>query len=517
MTAAGLVRVQRNLFERPFQRLFDALVDPARCERTMALLLAGYAAIWTLYGSVARSTQDIHYDMGEMFAWSHQVGLSAPSQPPLGAWLVRAWFAVMPAEPWAYYLFAMILPTAAIWIAWRVAAHYLTAEKRVVGIVLLTFVPFYNFHALKFNANTVLLPLWAATTWWFLRSFETRRPGWAVLTGIGAAAAMLGKYWSFSLLAGLGLAAITDPRRSAYFRSPAPWLTIAIGAIALTPHVAWLIAHNFPTVSFAFEVHGGTFATAAASSPRFIIGVLGYIAAPVVLSLLATHPSVTAIGDTLWPASVERRFVVVAFAAPPLFAALAAIPLRVDLHALWEMSAMTLLPVVLLSSPLVTVARDAAVRLLALAIVFPLAMVAVSPAIAFLIHREGLPDYQAHYRLIAQAVERAWHGRTDKPLRIVGSYRIGADGTNFYFAERPSTFDITNPARTPWVDEDRIRREGIAIVCPEPEALCMQVMNGYAARYPAAAIEDVTLARREFGTFDTPVHYRIVIIPPPQQ
>jgi hypothetical protein len=39
-------------------------------------------------------------------------------------------------------------------------------------------------------------------------------------------------------------------------------------------------------------------------------------------------------------------------------------------------------------------------------------------------------------------------------------------------------------------------------------------MNAYAARY-SAKVEIVTLARRYFGTDDTPVQYDIVIIPPP--
>jgi hypothetical protein len=32
------------------------------------------------------------------------------------------------------------------------------ADKRVVGVALLTLVPFYNFHAIKFNANTAKSP-----------------------------------------------------------------------------------------------------------------------------------------------------------------------------------------------------------------------------------------------------------------------------------------------------------------------------------------------------------------------
>ena len=73
----------------------------------MLILLAGYAAAWSLYGAIAKGSQDLHFDIGEMFAWSHQVSLSAPTHPPLGAWLARAWFAVMPRQDWAFYLFGI--------------------------------------------------------------------------------------------------------------------------------------------------------------------------------------------------------------------------------------------------------------------------------------------------------------------------------------------------------------------------------------------------------------------------
>ena len=69
MTIAATAGVSRN----PFERIFAALIDPARSERTMLILLAGYAAAWSLYGAIAKGSQDLHFDIGEMFAWSHQV------------------------------------------------------------------------------------------------------------------------------------------------------------------------------------------------------------------------------------------------------------------------------------------------------------------------------------------------------------------------------------------------------------------------------------------------------------
>ena len=509
MTIAATARVSRN----PFERIFAALIDPARSERTMLILLAGYAAAWSLYGAVAKGSQDLHFDIGEMFAWSHQVSLSAPTHPPLGAWLARAWFAVMPRQDWAFYLFGILLATAALWIAWRLAGRYLTPEKRVLGLALLSLLPFYNFHALKYNASSVLTPLWAATTWWFLLSFETRRGGFAALAGFAAGAAMLGKYWSIFLLAGLGLAALSDPRRSAYFRSPAPWLTFAAGAAVLAPHVFWIATHGFTTVDFAFTSHATTLANAAAGSLSFLASVLGYIAVPIALGALATLPSLAAIKDTLWPKAAERRTILIAFAAPLILAALAAIAARAELDPLWSMSAMTILPVVLFASPLIAVNRTAAVYILAFAVVFPLLLLAASPVIALVIHRQGVTNYASHYRLIAQAVEQAWRARTNAPLRIVGGNRPVVDGSNFYFADPPATFVVTEPMRTPWVDQARIAREGIAIVCPRAEPGCLKELNAFVTRY-GGKTEDVALARRFFGSSGTPVDYQIAIIVP---
>ncbi|MEN3376985.1 MAG: hypothetical protein V7604_2340, partial [Hyphomicrobiales bacterium] len=196
-----------NRVLKPLGNLLDALTDPARRERAAVLLLAAYCAVWSLYGAFAKGSQDIHFDMGEMVAWSRDAGIGTPKHPPVAAWLVKVWFAVFPLADWSYYLFAMVLASFALWCAWRISEHYLDGEKRVAALLLLTFIPFFNFHALKYNANTVLIPLWAVATWCFLRSYETRSAIWAALAGLGAAAAMMGKYWSIFLLAGLAVAA----------------------------------------------------------------------------------------------------------------------------------------------------------------------------------------------------------------------------------------------------------------------------------------------------------------------
>jgi hypothetical protein len=293
----------------------------------------------------------------------------------------------------------------------------------------------------------------------------------------------------------------------------APYVTLAVGTVLLTPNLYWLTTHAFMPFSYAMEAHSGTSAFALYSALIFTSNGLAYAVAAIVLGVLATRPSWAAIRDTLWPSDAERRTLVVAFAAPFLFAVLIAVLLTVAIESIWVTPAMTLLPIVLLSSPLVAISRLAAVRLLALAVGFPLVALAISPLAALGVHLIGVPEHGSDYRAVAVAVERVWRAHTDKPLRIVGSNTF-VNGIVFYFKEQPSTFDINNPKQTPWVGDDRIRREGAAMVCAETDAFCMLALGGYAAHFPVVADEDAVVSRRFFGFATPPERYEIIVILP---
>ena len=146
---------------------------------------------------------------------------------------------------------------------------------------------------------------------------------------------------------------------------------------------------------------------------------------------------------------------------------------------LWAMCAMTLLPVVLLSSPLVTrVARRAPCWLLALAIVFPVLMVLAAPVIAIWIHREGVPNYATHYRLLAQR-DRQGLARDDRQRRcaISAATPTSSMACRSICPTGPRRSTSSIRAATPWADAASVARAGIALVCPEPEAICMQLLE----------------------------------------
>jgi len=497
-----------HAFLRTAGRWRDALADPARRERAVLVSLAVYVLLWVAYGTIAKSSQGFHPDMTEVIAWSRDLSLGHVKHPPFAAWLVRLWFTVFPIAGWSYYLLAMLMPAVTLWIVWRMSADYLDADKRIVGIVLLTFVPFFNFHALKYNVNTALLPVWASTTWFFLMSVRTRRTLWAVLAGVAAACAMLGKYWSIFLLAGLAVAALVDRRRADYFRSAAPWITIMAGFIMLAPHLLWLVDTEFESFSYALLVHGekplaDTFVAALA----YIAGAFGYVALPLAIAYAITRPGLKALSDTLWPQETERRLVAAAFWGPLLLPAIVAVVSGAEITSLWSMPAFSLLPVLLFSSPALAIRGLDTRRILLGAAALPIIMLVVSPLVTIAAQRAGPSPAGAQASLLAGEVERLWFQATPQPLRFIGGDADLAYEVAAYAADRPHALTGMPPRPA-----NELAQSGFVWICFAEDPICRR--KGAARGGPAAKQVETEIVRNFLRFAGKPQRYTIFIVPP---
>lgn len=489
-------------------RLIAALTEPTERERSMVIALSGYLLVWTLYGIVAKSNQDLHPDMTELIAWSRDLALGFPKHPPFAAVILRGWFALFPVADWSYYLLAILTATIALWIAWQLFADYLGPTERVVALALLTFVPFFNFHALKYNVNTVLMPLWAATTLWFLRSYRTLNPTDAALAGVGAALCMASKYWSVFLLLGLVAAALSDSRRGAYFRSAAPWITLVTAIAIFSPHLGWLQRHNFSPVQYAMLVHGGhSVGEAVWTDLRYLLDAAAYVVVPIIVIVVAARPDLKTIADMAWPADPERRLVAVAFWTTLIAPIVPALVWGIEIHGIWSMSCWTLLPVLLLTQPAVKLSAVAVRGIVGAAVVLPFLMLAAAPAVAIAFHIRGIAPELAQARMLSAEVERAWRETTAKPLHYVGGAL--ANAVLAYAPSRPQPL----PDFPDWHTK-RVAEFGIVLVCFAEDAGCIATSGEIAVRDPQSRRIEPELVRNYFGIAGPPQRYVIFIVPP---
>jgi hypothetical protein len=273
--------------------------------------------------------------------------------------------------------------------------------------------------------------------------------------------------------------------------------------------------HDFGTFGYALESHPGTVLEALVSGIGYAAGALGYAVVPILLTGIAAKPAPADVADMLWPGDPRRRLLVIVFILPLVLPALMAVATAEKVVSLWAIGGMTLLPVVLLSSPRIVIPRVAAIRILAIAILFPALAVLVAPIVAVVTHFNGIPNYGTQYSVVAAAAGKVWRETTDQPLRLVGSYDNVLNGTAFYFPDRPSTFEIVTPALTPWTDEARIARQGILLYCPVAENHCMDALNRRALAASRGRRVEMDISRTFLGIPGPVTRYAIVAVPPP--
>ena len=503
-----------NTFNDALVRLVDGLADPARRRRAALVFCLAYATLWFVYGVIAKSAQDLNADMAEMVVWTRELALGYPKHPPLLAYILWAWFKVFPLADWAYILLAVVTVSIGIFLVIELSAEWLAKEKLAAVPFLLATIPFYNFLGLKFDQNSVLIPLWALAMWAMLRTLDTRHLGWAALAGLAAAAAMLVKYWSVFLIAALALAAVTHPRRRDYFRSAALWVTAGVFLVAVAPHVVWLVRENFPPITWVTTRRvAASFGDTIASMLEALGGTFAYAAVAFALVLLFVRPSPAALRDGFLPQD-ERRMAANLFYVPLLVPVVPALIKNISLLSLWNTPALNLLPVMMLGSPLVTVPRVAVLRVASVVTVMTVLIVVASPFVAFTLLKRGVENDAAYARLLMEATEREWRKDTGKPLKLIAGPFVLVSAAAFYGKDQPSTYAHFSNYLSPWVDDARIARDGIAIMCTDVP-LCLQYMNEVAGRFGGASHKaEVTLTRRWLGFEGPPARFHIAILPP---
>ena len=201
------------------------------------------------------------------------------------------------------------------------------------------------------------------------------------------------------------------------------------------------------------------------------------------------------------------------FWAPLLVPVALALVAQFPLTSLWTMSAWSLLPVVLLSSPLTTIGQRDAANIVALAVIVPLVMIAAAPAVAYMVHRNGVTPGAAHASQIAKRVEAVWRETSDRPLRLFAGWEDFGYAVAFYLPGRPQVVNALDGL--PPTDLDaRIARQGIAMVCPVYASGCVDLAMRRASRASIGRRIEAEITRRYFNVEGDPARYVIVTIAP---
>jgi Dolichyl-phosphate-mannose-protein mannosyltransferase len=495
-------------------RRIQAVATSASSTAPLPLSLALYVLALVTFATVTSGSGPLHHDMTEAWAWGKEFQLGYAKHPPLTAWVVGLWFAVMPRTNWSFFLLSGLNVAVALAGVWMLASIFLDIRGRMASILCLMLTPSFSLWALRFNVNAPLISTWPWTTYFFLRSLETRRIDFSLCAGLVGAMALLTKYYSLVLFATLLLVAILHPDRRRYFASPAPYLTNGIGILALAPHVWWTINAGFPTVEYAIsrtEFEVGIARTTSIKAICGAVGALGIAAGVYAFSFGAQ--SYTLLRRSV-VASFNRQYAwLTCLAYGPLVLTVAAyVFFNARIASGFLLPAFFALPTVFLVLSRANVTGAVIRKMVRCVATIWLTLVAVSPLIAYYEFAVGEHEYFEPRREIAVEATRLWNSTFGKPLRYVsGDIRL-ATAMTFYSSDNPSYFIYQNPEHSPWASIARTHRDGVLFICHEITDWCISGVEAYVG--PTAIRSTLQVATHFVGREGKPQRFVLFMRPP---
>lgn len=423
----------RGAWRRPFESWLDGIEQGW----AIPVLLIAFVVIWTAFFIIAYLSSDLHPDVLETWSIGRTFEWGNAKHPPLMGWVAILWSRLFPLADWSFQLLAMVNAAVALWAVDLTTRRFVRGDKRVVVLLLLMLLPAYQFHAQRFNANTVLMALWPLATYCFLRSFETRNFGWSVAAGVVAALAMLGKYYSIFLIGGFVLAAIIHPARRAYFSSMAPWVSALVGLLVLGPHLEWLFMHQFAPMTYALTHTGRDQFSAAQETGMFALGIVAYLALPATAWLLMIRAKLVEFVSDIGKIEPGLMLLLFIFAGTLVLPMIVCIILGTDLPSLWNLQGLFFVVVVVVAATTFTIDRFDTVNLAVTVLVFSLGAVVAAPVHAAYRNTHGFHEKRNFLRLAAQELTRRWHEISEMPLPAVSGEDSLAFAAAFYSPDHP--------------------------------------------------------------------------------
>ena len=491
----------------------DRLSHPQRSTQTFCLFLASHLLIWVVYSSVTRSNLDRWGDMVETFAWGQEWQLGYFKHPPLFAWVTAVWFEVFPNTDWAYFVLSQLNVVIGFLAIWFLARMFLSERQALIAVLLLEFIPFYTFMSIKFNANAMLLSLWPLTTLFFCRAYVSRRFGASLLFGAFAALALLSKYYSLCLLSALFVVSLMCKERRQYYASSSPYVSAAALLILLVPHLLWLVSVDFLPLGYAADHIIDSRIQVMRAIGSFAVAQLLYLLLMAVIFVAVVGVDAVRRPQRLQLDDSKRLMIFGIGVFPFLLTIGGALLLRVELSSVWGLPIWFLVGASCLTyiglQPLTSHVR----RVVAIVFAFQFLVLLSSPGIALGIELSKAEAWTSPRKELAAHTSDMWHQRFDAPLKIVAGSKPYADSVSFYADEHPSLFIDFDVRISPWISEERLRTEGLAVVCLRADRQCLGRVG---ERFGTGdeRIDARISSRRSIISDPEPVDFVIVLIRP---
>lgn len=420
--------------------------------------------IWTLVPYLSATSLPLDV-VSDGLSWGHEWQLGYYKHPPLPPWTVEASFDLL--GNLGPFLLSQIAVSATYWLVFLTGRDLMGVRDAAIGAVLLAGVYYFSIASPEFNHNVAQMPVWAATTFCYLKAIRQERLHWWILLGISAGLGMLSKYSSALLDLTLLIHLLATPSARAQLRTVGPYAAIVVALLVFLPHAWWLAENRFAPLRYAAARAGEVrhwYSRLSVPLQFLVTQILVLLPAVAVLAIAGLSKLDRPVRNPLW--AEADRFLLVIGLGPIVLSVLLSAITGFGLRTMWGMPMLNLSGLLLVRAarPVVTASwlKRFAIATAALFILFPACYVfatVIGPRLRHHPSRTGWPE-----RAMAERLGQDWTRSTSKPLEIVAGDSWIAGLVAMGSQPRPSVFIDADYRKAPWITPGRLACEGALFV-----------------------------------------------------
>jgi hypothetical protein len=458
---------ERAAARKPIAMLVDAI--EARPQAAFAVFLLLHFAVWTALP--AALYPNLPLDLIEALTYGREWQLGYDKLPPLPWWLVELTHRLLGRDVF-YYALAQSAVVVAFLFVWALARRIVGPVRALVAVLIIDGLHYVHFTAAKFNHDVIQLPFWAMAGYAYWAALRHGRLIHWLLLGLALGIAVWAKYFVVVLAFPMGLFLLIDKSARQHFRTPGPYVALAVALIVAAPHLVWLVQNDFLPFRYA---------DLRAAPSRGLIDHIWHPLQFALGQLFFLLPALLIAVAALWrrgadkqaamaaPDVYDRRVVtLLAFGPVATVLALSAISGRGAI-AMWGYPLWLFLGLWIVMQVPVDRARLARI-VIAWAGVFSMF------ALVFFASYSVMPRFDGRYRAVffpgdrlGSELSQRFRAATGQPLAYVIADMFTGGNVAHYAPEHPRNLIDGEPRRAPWIDLADLRKRGAVIVWTEAD------------------------------------------------
>ena len=381
------------------------------------LFILLYIAIFALIPIVTRNV--IPFDMVENLYWGKEWQLGYAKHPPLFAWVSQAFFKLCFSIPESLYVLTQLNLLLGLYFIFKITQLIYEDEKKSYAAVFIFMCSVAAvFGNEKFNATTILMSLLPAIFYYFLRMLKFGRIKDAVLLGIFAALAFVGKYIALLFLGCMGIFLLAQKDCRKIFKTSLPYIAVAVFLIGISWHLWWMYESDFITLRYALEK-----SALAEKSPifalHFLVMMILFFATSFLAACFAFSPSSKNFVDHLKfvnfshpigaTYSKEEQFIIMITLAPSVILFLLALCTGMRIGSFWGVCMMMTLGTYLVVLNKKFIDIDALFKFTKYIAGFFAIVLLLKSSIAREMLKNSHPEYIINYREASRLIEQDYN------------------------------------------------------------------------------------------------------------